>query len=106
MLWTDPDVLLSADIPACSLSVPRLLSIGPEATPGTPADYGVAYFNVSAYAGLFGGLVAWAAARRFEFDQNLLLQARMDLVYAAWSKSLTLFQELRTRYPTLCFKKP
>ncbi|KAK9840626.1 hypothetical protein WJX81_005387 [Elliptochloris bilobata] len=77
VLWTDPDVLFSGDINTCSLSMPRLLSIGPEAAPGVPGNYGTVYFNVSAYAALFDGLVAWAVARRFEFDhdQNALLQA-------------------------------
>ncbi len=73
VLWTDPDVLFRADVTACGLPVPRILSIGPEAGFGLAHNYGVVYFNVSGYSEHFDGLLAAAAAARWEFDHDQAL---------------------------------
>lgn len=76
ILWTDPDVIFESNIDSCTLPRPLILSIGPEAGMGEAINYGVIYFNVSAFSTLSLGMLNWAKQERFHFnhDQELMFQ--------------------------------
>ena len=75
VLWTDADIIFRGPIDSCTLAKPQILSVGPELRMGWPENYGVAYFNVSAYTAGFRDLIAWGRQHKFRFyhDKNLFL---------------------------------
>ena len=66
-LWTDPDVLFYADIDACTLPKPPLLSTGPESVPDSKGNCGVVYYCLPAYKEEYPAVLKHAAARRWQF---------------------------------------
>ena len=75
VLWTDADIIFRGPVDSCTLAKPQILSVGPELRMGWPENYGVIYFNVSAYTAGFRDLIAWGRQHKFRFDhdQNLFL---------------------------------
>jgi lipopolysaccharide biosynthesis glycosyltransferase len=76
VLWTDPDVMFQSDLNASTLPKPRLLSVSTDANHhGIAENFGVVYFNVSAYASVFQGVISTGSDLNWDFpiaDQNLL----------------------------------
>ncbi len=83
VLYTDVDTIFMGDINACSLPAPRILAAAGEVTKLTPANAGVIYLNLTAWAELHGDLMRFAAGHGWIFpnaDQEWLFSFFGDRV--------------------------
>jgi len=75
VLYTDVDTIFMGDVNACSLPSPRILAAAGEVTKLSPANAGVIYLNLTAWADLHGDLMHHAAKKGWIFpnaDQEWL----------------------------------
>mmetsp|Transcript_24374 Transcript_24374/g.49912 ORF Transcript_24374/g.49912 Transcript_24374/m.49912 type:complete len:403 (+) Transcript_24374:279-1487(+) len=75
VLWTDPDVMLFKDINSCTLPRPPLLSIGGDTGHEVASSFGVVYFNVSAYRGVYREVLDFGRSNNFYVGHGALDQA-------------------------------